>query len=264
MTLSDRSSLNKCWICETRGADSAEHNKKHSDIIREYGRGPYKGEQAPVLYRDRKFTDIQGPKSGLLRFGKSICEQCNNTGTQPFDLAYEKFADWVVENEAVTIRRRFIDFVDVYGEDFPVGQLNLFKYFAKVFGCALCDEGHLVPADVVDLLRTEHFTTALSISMSVNEAVFSWPKDVQAGFLGDGNVGIDDSDPNFRLFYWKRHLRWLTVFISYGDANGEQSSGRLGSIWIANKRVVYLGSDESPPFTFPDESTDICRRLFTR
>ena len=81
----------KCWMCDDREADSAEHDKKRSDMIRGYGRGPYKGERAPVLYRDGKFADIQGPNSDLLKFGKSICQPCNNTHTQPFDLAYDRF-----------------------------------------------------------------------------------------------------------------------------------------------------------------------------
>ena len=243
----------KCWICEDREADSAEYNKKRSDIVREYGRGPYKGEQAPILWRDGKFVLLQGPNSDSLKFKKTICAQCNNSESQPFDLAYDEFVDWLVNNEAAVIRRRFIDFADVYGEDFALPQLHLFKYFVKVFGCALRDQNHIVPADLVSLLREQHFMTALSISMSVNEVVVLQPPDVQSGFFGDSKVGIDD-DVNFRKFYWKRHFRWLTVFISYGDPHGDQSSGRLGSIWIANKRVIYLGSDEISPFSFLAES----------
>ena len=240
-------------MCEDREADSAEHSKKRSDIVREYGRGPYKGDLAPILYRDGKFTDIQGPNSNLLKFGKSICMQCNNSNsnTQPFDLAYDQFVDWIVKNEVVVMRRRFIDFADVYGQDFELHQRNLFKYFVKVFGCALCDDGHVVPADVVGLLREQHFETALSISMSVNEFVALQPPDVQSGFFGDTKIGADDDDPNFRKFHWKRYLRWLTVLVKYGDPYGYQSSGRLGSIWIANKRVIYLGSDERSLFSLP-------------
>ena len=233
----------KCWICEVREADSAEHSKKRSDIVREYGRGPYKGDRAPIFYRKGKFTDIQGPNSGLLKFGKSLCEQCNNANTQPFDLAYDHFVDWIVKNEATVMRRRFIDFADVYGENFESFQRNLFKYFVKVFGCALCEHGHVVPTDVVNLLREQYFTTALKISMAVNEVVASHPPDEQSGFFGESQIGINDDDPSFREFYWKRYFRWLTVFISYGA----QTSGRLGSTWIANAQVVHLGSDETSP-----------------
>jgi hypothetical protein len=234
----------KCWICEIRGADSAEHDRKHSDIVREYGRGGYRGDVAPVLYRNGKFTDIQGPKSALLKFGKSICRPCNDAHTQPFDFAYDRFIDWVVKNEATVMRQRFIDFVDIYGEDFEPQQRNLFRYFAKVFGCALRDQNHVVPDDIVNLLREQHFFTALSISMSVDELVAAWPSDLQYGFSGSSKIGVEGDGSSALKFYYRRHFRWLTVFMSYGVT----TSGRLGSIWVADKRVVHLGTDEQSPF----------------
>lgn len=118
-----------CWICQTNIADTAEHALKKSDIVRKYGKGSYQnlGEKQPIHFKDGKITKLQGANSDAIKNQKDLCKQCNNSLTQPFDRTYDKFIEYVIDNYELILERRFIDFEEIYGEDFPDQQTNLFK-----------------------------------------------------------------------------------------------------------------------------------------
>jgi hypothetical protein len=95
---------------------------------------------------------IQGPNSQLVKFGKVLCQACNTTRTQPFDLAYERFADWVNHKGAALMNEAQIDFVEVYGSSFEEGVLNLLKYFAKHLGCRIASDDYISPPNLAPSL----------------------------------------------------------------------------------------------------------------
>jgi hypothetical protein len=101
--------LAPCWICSAP-ADSGEHRMKKSDMVRAYGKGPYRGGAAPVHVFDGVQTAIQGPRSNTLKYEPSLCHNCNTTRTQTFDRAYDQFISWVLTNEDVVLTKRFINF----------------------------------------------------------------------------------------------------------------------------------------------------------
>lgn len=116
-----------CWICGQE-ANSKEHIIKKSDLTRVFGNGPYKGDNALAHIKNGRQQLIQGPNSDKIKYRDSLCHDCNTTATQPFDFAYNKFIDFIYENEQGILRKRFIDFADIYGPDFESGQRNLYKY----------------------------------------------------------------------------------------------------------------------------------------
>jgi hypothetical protein len=103
----------------------------------------------------------KGPDSKSLKYAPSLCHRCNTTVSQPFDVAYDTLAGWLDDNEDTVLRHRLIDFEDVFGPGFAMSQLNLYKYFAKSFGCRLVDAGQTVPREVVRLLGQSTFRTGL-------------------------------------------------------------------------------------------------------
>jgi len=236
---SDR--LLRCWICG-EPANSAEHRLKKADLVRAYGRGPYKGGSAPVHVRGGKIRAIQGPGAGTLKYPTSLCQKCNTTFTQPFDRAYDKLISWIHANESGVLRKRFVDFADVYGEQFEVPQTDLYKYFAKSFGCRLVEAGTAVPADIVQLLGQPTFRTRLRITFSVDEDVLTMlPPDVQKNFIGKGDL-VQWADRQNRSqvtgYTFHEHVSWFTTNYWY-DSPPDPTSG---STWTANSRVIYLGA----------------------
>ena len=230
-----------CWICGAE-ADSAEHRLKKSDLVRAHGRGPYKGPSALSHVRGGKETSVQGPGSKTVKYLPSLCQHCNSKRTQPFDRAYDQFIDWIIKgNEGIVLHRRFIDFAEIYGNDWESRQLDLYKYFAKSFGCRLIDAGTDVPKDVVELIGKERFRTALRLTVAVNEDVLLMPSKDRDGFIGKGDLLAwaptqmpDEADG----FTWDEHVSWLTICYWYNRF----PDGRYGSTWVADSQFLYLGS----------------------
>ena len=231
---------NKCWIC-LRPADSSEHRIKKSDMIRAFGRGGYKGEYAPVHIREDVHTDIQGPNSKTLKYSKSLCRYCNSTRTQPLDRAYDCFMDWVMDNEALVLDKRVIDFHDVYGSRMEVGQRNLFQYFAKSLGCKIVSSKRPVPWDIRFLLFQKKFITGLQITLSVNENLLRTPKEKRNRILGKGALYYIPQKVLFKAFspyIWHEHVSWFWINYWYRYP----PDGSTGTPWIANSQYAYLGS----------------------
>lgn len=228
-----------CWICGAE-ANSAEHRIKKSDLVRAHGRGPYVGEGVLLHFRSGKKTQVQGPSSIAVKYAPSLCHNCNTTYTQPFDLAYDMFVGWVMSNEQLILHRRFVDFEDIFGSNWPNSQRDLYKYFAKSFGCRLVDADAHVPDDIVELLGKTHFQTGLRISISVNEDILLMPSKHRNGFIGKGDLlaWAPKEEPNTpNSFTWSEHISWLTICYWYN----RELEGGYGTTWVADGKYVYLG-----------------------
>ncbi|WP_219628371.1 hypothetical protein, partial [Vibrio parahaemolyticus] len=235
--------MNKCWICSEK-AISKEHVIKKSDLVRVFGKGPYKDDNSIAHVKNGKLKLIQGPDSKAIKYSPSLCHSCNTTLTQPFDRAYDKFINYVYENEEVIVRKRFIDLVEVFGDDFQEGQCNLYRYFAKSIGCRLVDAGAGVPLDIVNLLKVRPFQTGLRLNFAVHEDILLLPNNDRDGFIGksDLNEWWDKIDPEiFNGYTWAEHVSWL--YCNYWYLL--EPDGSLGSTWVADSRFLYLGSCRS-------------------
>lgn len=244
-----------CWICK-RVADSAEHRVKKSDLVNLHGSGPYKHENALVLVREGKEFSIQGPNSKVVKYKKNLCAKCNNEFSQPFDKAYESFVAYLLQNEDTLLKRRFIDFSDVYGSEFEVGQRNLYKYFVKSFGCRLANDGHPIPEDLPALLSKRRFRTRLRITFSVHEDFLLLPEKIK--ILGNGPLitfyPLQETRPTWLEKYRAKkygrtrpleyrcneNFKWLHIWYWYNMS----PDGTLGSTWIADSQFIYLGSHQ--------------------
>jgi hypothetical protein len=153
------------------------------------------------------------------------------------------------------LSRRFIDFKDVYGDDFETSQCNLYKYFVKSFGCRLANDDYPIPEDLPKLLEKRRFKTRLRITFSVNEDLLSPDWD---NVLGNGNLctllPVVETRPTW-LEKWRanrygrtrpleylcdENFKWLHTWCWYNIP----PDGRRGSTWIANSQYIYLGSHQ--------------------
>ncbi len=227
--------MNTCWICNLP-ADSAEHKFKKTDLIRLHGKGPYQGENELFHFKDY-LRKIRSPKAEIVKYDKSLCQNCNTTFSQPFDYAYEKFISWVFENEEKVIRRRIINFFHIYGENFAESQRNLYKYFAKSFGCKLIEENILVPLDIKELLFLENFQTGLRISFAVNEDMLALPQGHRIGLAKGGLFSLPHNEELW-TFIWHETFEWLNVFYWYNHLVEQE----LGFPWVADSQYLHLGT----------------------
>lgn len=229
-----------CWICGAP-ADSAEHRFKKSDLTRAHGKGSYKGDRALVHVSGETQRMVQGPNAGSLKYPKSLCQSCNNAASQPWDRAYDKLIEWVAANEDAVLRDRSIDLVEVFGESFDSELRNLYRYYAKSFGCRLAEVGHQVPQDVKDILGLASSESNLIVTFSVNEDVLLLSSGVRNGFIGqDGLMAWLDKNNQTIVngYQTSEHVSWFTANLWY-CIDPEDS---YGSHWLGDRKAIALGS----------------------
>lgn len=258
MTSSAFAAEARCWICGKQ-ADSREHRLKKRDLVRAYGRGPYRGGTAPVHVRNGRQTPVQGPGADAVKYAPSLCATCNGAVTQPYDRAYDDLVSWVLDNEAEVLASRVIDFEAVYGLRWRERQRNLYKYFAKSFGCRLVDADITVPADVVSLFQAETFSTGLQVSLAVNEAVLEMlPADVRAVFIGKGDLtgwAPRASPKELNEISWSEHVSWLTAVYHYQPLPNDAAA----PLWSAIQ-VISLDSVDSVESLSSEERAELLAR----
>lgn len=229
----------KCWICDAP-AETGEHKIKKSLLISIHGKGPFINDNALSHVKEGKETILQGPDSKKIKYQNCLCHNCNNTGTQKFDFAYDIFFAYVYANKEKILKYRTIDFYDVYGETWEDEQRYLFKYFVKMLGCDLADSNMPVPNDLRSLLKQESFETGLRISFAVNEDKVLLGKDFD-GMLGVGSMVTSQRNLETKddpIYKWDIHFSFLHINYWYLS----NIDGCFGAPWIADNQFIYLGS----------------------
>jgi hypothetical protein len=124
-------------------------------------------------------------------------------------------------------------------EGYEQSQLNLFKYFTKLFGCDLLSVGHPVPKDVSELIKKQSFKTVLKISFSINKKKFESENPNDFGMGIDPLIVNQVSKTNTQTtgYKWGFFFSYLQISIWYNFAQ----DGSYGAPWIADSKYVYLG-----------------------
>lgn len=194
-----------CWWCGG-AADSREHKWKKSEIKAMYG--PAGSESYPLLWIDDagNAKPIQGPDSDVMKFEKSLCQNCNNARSQKFDRAYDQWIEYVRANYEQIIESRIIDLRDVVNGTGSEFRLDLARYFAKHIGCRVADKAGKVPASLIAFLDGDSDSSAfawteLCISRSAFEA-----HEITQHMLGMSRTVADYSPEERRLSSLKGSL----------------------------------------------------------
>ena len=129
----EQATIELCWICGLLIADSAEHTIKKSDLKSQFGNV---AQGAPLYLNSSNFKNkrIQSIDSVYVKASNSICTNCNNFKSQPFDLAWASLSEFLREHSH-TVKIG----VNLFGiKEFPlrtrIQRRNLHLYFVKLFG----------------------------------------------------------------------------------------------------------------------------------
>lgn len=139
-----------CWWCGSI-ADSLEHRHKRTDLER-----LRQDDVGPVWVGENGRTEtIRGPKSKspAVRFGRVLCQHCNNARSQAFDLAYDHFSEVLVAGMDSWWNAAGVNLEAVYQTDWRTQAMDLARYYVKNFGCLLADRGIQPPKAMQDFLN---------------------------------------------------------------------------------------------------------------
>lgn len=139
---------NLCWWCGAL-ATTDEHRFKHSTLRRVAGGG------ATEVFKVR--DDFQGTLRSLRKgsqvvWAKSMCADCNNRRSQPFDRAYDVMEAFLVENADEMMKWDELQWQEVYGEEWQRRSADLARYFGKQMGCMLAGQRLSVPEELIEFL----------------------------------------------------------------------------------------------------------------
>jgi hypothetical protein len=101
--------------------------------------GLYLGREGQDLY------SIPSWRSSSVKFGKVLCQTCNNKRSQPFDEAYDVYAKYIESHGEQLSRANAIDWREVYGDEWKTSSRSLGCYAVKNFGCWMADGGFAPP-----------------------------------------------------------------------------------------------------------------------
>jgi len=206
-----------CWWCGAP-ADSREHKFKQSELRMNNGRGPWKGD-AGVVHRgpDGRIRAIQGPDASTVKFGPTMCSNCNSARSQPFDRAYDTFIEYMSAHEsAVGVDRRF-RFSDIYGADWATKRCNLVKYWVKHVCCMASEHGISIPDDLISYLddASAGAPPHIKLDMLVQSDLLRlrlYDSMPYGSFIGDV-AGF--TAPDGRLVAIEAHIMWGWVMVTY-------------------------------------------------
>lgn len=207
-----------CWICEERPANTQEHAFKSSRIKKIWKAG---GEQPlGTVGSDGRFYTMSGPNHGIFMFGKTICSYCNNQFSQPFDMAYDHFMDFILDDLEYFKNRREFHWDEVFAGT-PYNQGDLARYYVKHFGCKMYDAGFEVPEDLRLYLHDPEMVHTFSLLL------YKDYEHVQ---------GLDPSNPE----------EWFAPFSSYLELvdDNEKRAGFVGCLQDGFIGVIFRWEDE--------------------
>jgi hypothetical protein len=212
-----------CWICGAP-ATTGEHGTKRSDLRDVFG--PVAQGNPLFLHNSRQRNRRVGSLDAkALKLPAKLCARCNNTRTQPHDLAWEKLSaglrTWTPALGPGTIvwPKR------IFGADRAREMLNVHLYFAKLFGCHIA--GNNIPLDIsgfADAIKNERPLPRVYLNFG-------------CGRLFDGKplVGMTDMwitpppDGGFSSFAtWYYDLGFVGINVLYAEP-GERRQGLIGA-----------------------------------
>jgi hypothetical protein len=123
---------NACWVCGDP-ADSAEHMVKASDFRSLFPGVTHKN---PVFRhtREKLNQSIKGANADGLKFKPSLCQLCNNSRTQPHDLAWQDLSQ-VLQATSLLRAGQQLPVKRAFGANSHSKMLSVHLYFLKALGC---------------------------------------------------------------------------------------------------------------------------------
>lgn len=258
----------RCWWCGDV-ATTSEHKFKHSDLRRVAGESKH----ASNVY---KFSETYNGllrslnKGSQVRWGKNLCAQCNNATSQPFDRAYDRFVEYLLDSFEVLYQRRGVDWTDIFGDEWQQGVHDLSRYLVKQFCCMMATKNLAVPSEAIEFLNGSHHEGPVNvliwrdwkfIHLLRNADKYQLPSDVFQDFYGlpptkayidpEDETELTGADYCLRIGYVMFTVTWRakTESVSMHDVqrikmpliNGDRKSRRE---WKAFMRSVPSSESE--------------------
>jgi hypothetical protein len=130
--------------------------------------------------------------------------------TKPFDLAYERFSQWVLSESDTLCDKGEIDFKEIFGSDYAPSVMALLCYFAKSLGCRIVYVGYKPSVELRRILTTRGITNIVPLRITFGINDFCRRVDPSARTIGKGD--LITWSPGCDQFHWSETIGYLEVY----------------------------------------------------
>lgn len=238
----------KCWLCGD-DATTGEHKIKQTVIKKLMFENSKINSSVKIFAQDSKDHKIlQSSKSDHIKYKKNLCSYCNNTFTQPFDLSYDIFFNYLIENEKKISLENRISLKKIQSEYHnEFNQQNLFKYFVKSFCCMIdstkdSNNPLIVPESLINAIKGKEYDKELLIQFVSNRQ----PKDYPL------NKIIQVTNPDLYLyedgtfsFIYCESYGWFHIFYMYQNfclsrKDTKILKKKVGNYWVGKNPKIKI------------------------
>lgn len=126
-----------CWICGA-SANSGEHVPKSASLREIFGDV---SQAKPLFYSNDKKRNrlLQSINSKFVKL-RVLCEVCNSSLTQPYDLAWDQLWRYLSLNESSLKSGAWVRRSQVFGYCSSVSMIDLHLYVVKIMGCVAASQ----------------------------------------------------------------------------------------------------------------------------
>jgi hypothetical protein len=222
-----------CWICNDRG-NSGEHKTKRSDLKAAFGEPTQKN---PLYFHNEKRKNqlVRSLDAKILKSPGRICQYCNSTRTQPHDLAWQSFSEYVRVAKPTLKAGTAVRANRIFPQCTRRNMLNVHQFFVKQFGCLIL-EGKL-PADIGG------FASAILNDRAHPQMFLKFviPSNAAEAPVGRSDVWVSplNNDGRSNFISWIYELPHVQVLVMFAAA-GERRAGLVGA-WhpsVGSRRIT--------------------------
>lgn len=211
-----------CWICGER-AESREHRTKRSDLNSLFG---VPSQKQPLFFHSNYEANrvVGSLDAAKLKWPTPICSYCNNTRTQPHDMAWTKLSEALRSRQPSISPGTIIRTNRIFSVDSNSAMLNVHLFFVKLFGCYLAEGGFTIPtAEFASAIMNDRACPLLYIKFACASA-----EEGRMASASDLCIAREAESGTARFAAWIYHVGRLKVLLMYA-APGEQCDGLIGS-----------------------------------
>ena len=223
-----------CWICRTQNADSGEHAIKRSLLKLIHGSELFPKGNRLVKIEDDKKIIVQSINSDFLKFKKTICDSCNSSYSKPWDEEFDLFIRHLITRWNQELGNGYFNLKNSHPGCQKKHSNYLYRYFCKIFGCALVDCDIGVPQDIVDAVNGRSYRNNLGITICIEQDFLNkgiTPNELLSTF------DLKGDNANHRNYRWG-----LTIgFIKIGFWYKTPKHLVLGERWYGKSKKIWFG-----------------------
>lgn len=204
-----------CWICG-QPATTREHKTKKSDLRSAFG---IPTQSRPLFYNDayRRNKLVGSLDAQILKSPSPICAKCNNSRTQPHDMAWAYMSTWLRSRHPELRAGDVIRGNRIFPYSTSSHMLNVHLFFLKQFGCLIQESDGRITIDlrpIAQAIVAEQAHPDVYLQFALGPFVEGHRVTGRSDFHG-----LSVKDGRCVLGMWFYQVDGLTVNVIYADPN---------------------------------------------